>query len=583
MTKRQGNFEPNNNKKPKLDDDIARLWGDDLDVDEDAVEDCIRLASQVPTQLDNITILPTYSAFREKNSIISSTQIISNSNPSTSKYDPVTKKGPGTESEKEIKALRQQREEKEGEVAILRLQLRETKIHNQLEQEKSQNEFKQKLNALEKQIKSIKSELEFKNLEIVNLKQQISNQTKHNFNTTLNGTQNINNQERKTEKSLIKDTHSQKIHSKLQASLTLDYPLQGIITDSIFNIPKHEQYIIETKLTHPCRNSIPYLQNQSKSMTTAIDKSDLSIDFVYPEMLKLINCTEDQLNLDETRDSINKIICTCEQFLDDLQEFLDDIKNNLRTEDILETDTNYLKQEQHECSGTNQDEIAIIYKKYVCQDTELLFENKEFYTRKFPYIAKKKQKYRHVYFLNTLLSVVRTFGEIVLTSSDIFCNVMKEVLLSKPRVEVICQLTLLFKVVSKHSTFVEYLFNKSRHSISSRKGILYFNEDACRFYIFVMLFDNTVFRLERKYFSMNLCLNLLCFMYNTFNTSNWIHHRDIKECECVPQLYKLEIEIVFRALEKYIEDVKRNQRSTEWDHFFKKSNHIIELEKIKHQ
>lgn len=31
MTKRNHRFEENNNKKPKLDNDIDALWGDDLD------------------------------------------------------------------------------------------------------------------------------------------------------------------------------------------------------------------------------------------------------------------------------------------------------------------------------------------------------------------------------------------------------------------------------------------------------------------------------------------------------------------------------------------------------------------------
>ncbi|KAJ8927469.1 hypothetical protein NQ314_020066 [Rhamnusium bicolor] len=45
MTKRYGSFEQILNKKPKLDDDIEALWGEDLD--EDALDDCIKLATQV--------------------------------------------------------------------------------------------------------------------------------------------------------------------------------------------------------------------------------------------------------------------------------------------------------------------------------------------------------------------------------------------------------------------------------------------------------------------------------------------------------------------------------------------------------
>lgn len=58
--------------------------------------------------------------------------------------------------------MQQEYKEKEGEVSILRAQLRETKSSLQSEQQKLHNEWKQKLTQTEKQMKSAKSELEFK-------------------------------------------------------------------------------------------------------------------------------------------------------------------------------------------------------------------------------------------------------------------------------------------------------------------------------------------------------------------------------------------------------------------------------------
>lgn len=46
MKKRNHNFGEKSIKKPKLDDDIDALWGDD-DIDESALDNCIKLATQV--------------------------------------------------------------------------------------------------------------------------------------------------------------------------------------------------------------------------------------------------------------------------------------------------------------------------------------------------------------------------------------------------------------------------------------------------------------------------------------------------------------------------------------------------------
>lgn len=59
---------------------------------------------------------------------------------------------------------------------------------------------------------------------------------------------------------------------------------------------------------------------------------------------------------------------------------------------------------------------------------------------------------------------------------EIFCKLTKEIILSRPSVEVICEITFLFKVASQNSSFVEFLLNKSKNSATSKKGILYFNE-----------------------------------------------------------------------------------------------------------
>lgn len=46
MTKRNNNSQNGNSKKPKLDDDIEALWGDE-DIDDSDLDDCFKLATQV--------------------------------------------------------------------------------------------------------------------------------------------------------------------------------------------------------------------------------------------------------------------------------------------------------------------------------------------------------------------------------------------------------------------------------------------------------------------------------------------------------------------------------------------------------
>lgn len=53
-------------------------------------------------------------------------------------------------------------QEKEGEVSILRTQLKEVRTHFNVEQQKVQNEWKKKILTLEKQVQSTKSEYDFK-------------------------------------------------------------------------------------------------------------------------------------------------------------------------------------------------------------------------------------------------------------------------------------------------------------------------------------------------------------------------------------------------------------------------------------
>lgn len=148
--------------------------------------------------------------------------------------------------------------------------------------------------------------LSFQNLEIANLKQKILDITKHNIvDISVNAGPSVTNSIRQ-EKTTINEVKTQP--SSLQPILDTVYPLKDLLSDTIFNLPKKEQHVIETSLMHTCRNAIPYLHNQAISANVVIDKRDINIDCVYPDMLSLTRCTADELNDKKNAHRLNKVI-----------------------------------------------------------------------------------------------------------------------------------------------------------------------------------------------------------------------------------------------------------------------------------
>lgn len=183
MTKRIHAFGEQYNKKQKLDGDIDALWGDDLD--ESVLDDCIKVATQleVSNNLYSLSVLMlllnqekfTCNASTTRNKTLSYTSF---KQPSTKIYsstqlEPIFPSQPGTSknllgkenfkgSTKDYEVLQQSYQEKEGEVTVLRTQLKETKAQFIREQNKLQTEWNNKFVLTEKQVQSTRSELEFK-------------------------------------------------------------------------------------------------------------------------------------------------------------------------------------------------------------------------------------------------------------------------------------------------------------------------------------------------------------------------------------------------------------------------------------
>ncbi|VEN58990.1 unnamed protein product [Callosobruchus maculatus] len=614
MSKRNGNFENSSNKKHKLDDDIDALWGDDLD--ESALDVCIQLATQAFEEeklcTQNNTTLPSYSFFKRPDAIFASTQL--NSKPSTSKAFSTFNDVQTEDST----ILRRKYEEKEGEVAVLRSQIKELKVNQNIEQQRIQTEWKLKLSSTEKEVHSIKSELEFKNLEIANLKQQLSVIARRTISTLPSSSVNKNNTlVRHNSNKEIKDTPISNTSCPLYGSPFVAFPLKAALHDGFLNTPKIEKHIIKTKVINPCRNAIPYLQNRAISSQTIAEDTNLEISHIMSSIYALVNSSESELDLDEGVRHIDKLIWATYVLLNSFNGLLNAIKLHLRTEDLLGADSNYLK--NHGSSfNHNIDSSCEIGKKagVMLQFLSRLISH-SCYVRDYFYQENiircpdslsrliRIQSCTNITgkdMIEKVLKTVKLIGEIRVSdittnflSSSInlfvslckvgcysvieaaFCEFTKETVFLRPSHDIIFQLTYLFKEASLIPSFLEYLFNKAKANSTNTKGVIYFSNDACRFYIYAMQFENASNHVQC--IPVEITLNMLSFIYNTYKSAYWIHHIDIKGCDCLAQLYKLVMDIVFKALDTYKDRTKSGRQRNEWIDLIKNkiTKHVINL------
>lgn len=131
------------------------------------------------TQINNVSILPSYSAFKNlpHNGSVTSTQSEffkqSTSKPGNSRF-PRNNSTPtesintnsykiSTKNEQDqLQQLKETLRTKEGEVSILRSQIKQSRSHFDTERAKREKEWGEKMNLVEKELGSVKSDLDFK-------------------------------------------------------------------------------------------------------------------------------------------------------------------------------------------------------------------------------------------------------------------------------------------------------------------------------------------------------------------------------------------------------------------------------------
>lgn len=131
------------------------------------------------TQINNVSILPSYTAFKNfpRTGSVTSTQSEfsnqttskpgnsrfprNNSTPTesinTNSYKISTKNG-----HDQLQQLKETLRTKEGEVSILRSQIKQSRSYFDVERSKREKEWSEKMNFVEKELSSVKSELDFK-------------------------------------------------------------------------------------------------------------------------------------------------------------------------------------------------------------------------------------------------------------------------------------------------------------------------------------------------------------------------------------------------------------------------------------
>ncbi|XP_066150183.1 uncharacterized protein [Euwallacea fornicatus] len=627
MTKRICNYNFANGKKPKLEDEDA--WPED-DLDPAALEKCFELASQAevgPSQLNNLSILPDYNVFRNPSKFSTSTQVRS-AIATTSKSQSVH------ELEVEIKQLQDRNIEKDGEISILRSKIKENTKIIQIEQQKITNEWRDKFIVSQKDLKSVQSKLEFKDLEIVNLKQQLADLRRINQESWSN-TQIAN-----PPKSVVKVNYERlpprtpltsKNHTFTEVILEKYYPLKSLTPNLLTDIQTESHIIINTSFK-TSRNSGPYLQNQQTSNEATfshkcprLGDKKVGLDDIYCDFIKMISSDTDELNR-HSQEAVHKTISVLLILLEDLNSYLVELSGHLRTEDIQQADMNYLlcgsknagwKRSQ---LGIQASKVLHIVSKLLLHNTEiadficrggclkLLTACKE-YAKLIPHRNGAVQG--DYYLLRLLLKIVSSIGKYRLTDQteaflvsttgflkaiamlehtnnnvifrDLFCKIFKEIVLIRPGPDVIKEITFLLNTCAGYDFFIQFLFakNDSTELIKSGpRGVLYISQgkairyllvtcslrctiflDVCCFCLLAILLKNYLLSVDK--WPLEVSYNMLCFIDNTYKTSHWIHHEGGDNiCVCLSQLYKIEIEFVFRGLNYFIESYNMSATPT---------------------
>ncbi|XP_060531680.1 uncharacterized protein LOC132705226 isoform X2 [Cylas formicarius] len=492
------------------------------------------------------------------------------------------------------------------------------------EHQKSMKEWREKVVVKQKEVNILKSDLEFKNLTIANLKEQLSNLKRHcNLEMTQTFTQSVAVPREKpqcSEKYLSKNK-GQEDTVKNEVILEAMYPIKVEHLEQIFQDFSKEKHIRTSDMAKLSQNTLWYSQNQLlykewnfEHKCVSFKTKALELNHFYSDLVKLTNTSSDQLNNNESDEAVDKVLCITLILLQDLEDYLIQLGLTLKGEDIHQIDTNYLKDKTSSTVGQfstqdyHKDQAGIKCGKMLFFLSEILPFNNHLANcvsqqkrlkcqDSTEYSAPISNKYKRDSFplLNVILNIIKIIGKYrkadvmkgflcsvtnLLRSicksgnfevvQDLCCQIFAEIVFSRPGVEVVYSLTFWIKMSSKFPHFIKFLFLKNDKTPLRRdtKGVLDFTEGACPFCVFNILFQNTILQLEN--IPVNVCSNIMTFTYNILNYTGLWTDQSVNVCACLSQHYKIQIEVIYIIIDKYVKGLKEKQRvNGEYDKLLK--------------
>lgn len=620
MAKRNAGLLTKTAKNAKIDD--ASFWDDDLD------DDCFdelasKALSQVPQEAD-VSILPSYSIFKPNPSVCS-TQA-DNHRPHTINNRMLQPAEDNVEVHLKVSYLQQKYEEKEGEVSVLRSRLETMKAAIMEEQNLKHKDLVEKNMLKDKELNSIKSQLQFKNLEIANLKQKIADLSR--CATSFKSPSSI---KRTVPSQVDKISPTKKIDCKEYVNKDVmnglfDFSNDNFLRDQLpqdfFEEVASEYYFIENKSNVNRGNSLHIHRDEEVAIPTAptvtkIDNRNLDFRYIQPEIIKIVQC--DHLNSEEIIEDINKLLAVSLQLMTDFSNYLEVLKMNSQTEDILLIDKliiNKFSQKKSlnfrtQCQiGVNAGKTVLFIgnllphckylSDYVILNKSITFN--EICVSNFSCLKTARVDYQYLEIIKKVvidifilrktevclefLKAVTIFLKSLSLSKDIqeistyFTEILKSILFARPPSEILIEILLIIRNCASYEWFLNFLCSKppkAKFKQDSKKGVYTFNKESCVFSLFFYLFKCNVLMTNDENFDLKIGFNVLSFVYNIFSTSpTWVHYTKENRCFCLDQIFKLCIEVIYKILQSYTKHAEIQCESS-YKLFFKSSIEIMRL------
>ncbi|XP_025832901.1 uncharacterized protein LOC108741427 isoform X2 [Agrilus planipennis] len=586
MTKRSGTIENNLCKKPRLEQD---------DWDNSDLDDCLVLATQMCEQSVNNSILPTYGEFEKSSvsrNIYCSTQIQQKTSNNVNK-----------EASEQVKILKEKCEAKEGEVTILRHQLQVIKTNLDVEFSKKKKELTDKINVSTQKINALKSDLEFRDFEIANLKQKIVEISKANrLDLSFSFTQIQHQEARQTGSSSQKETTTNSYFDPIYSTAPTGVPLHDTVNFRHFGYLGRETYFLKTTNNSLKLYLIPHINDDTSNDLTGfevlnLDDKKLCFSKLSKEICIYLNSPEREFNLEKKLSVVTKILSLSFFFLESLNSFLEGVSTNIQTKDIRQIDNLYLenklpcnfqKASLLDADPIFEDEIGISFRQCVALIALIIpfnkhienhiLENKHINTECLEETLKlntDKCLETENYFLSQLLHVIMIIGKTrkthlfsglllatvdLLTSisatnsfdkvNQLVVNITKEIVFSRPNLLILEKISSFLVKATVNLEFVNKLCRKPIEKTlkgPQKEGITYFNSGACILQIYCILIDTSLKNSDGTH--LNLYSNIIKTLANILESnSSWTFYQENEHNDCLSAISRLFIDLTHNFL-----------------------------------